>query len=60
MAYGRGLESHQGHWWCQEGHSTTIAPVFQRQIGPKTSEKTPIRGFSQGMEISNGREFLLS
>ena len=41
---GRGFESHQGHWWCQEGHPTTIAPVLQRRISPKTcSEKSPIR-----------------
>ena len=52
---GRGFESHQGHWWCQEGHPTTIAPVLQRQISPKT--KKPNQGFSQGMETLNGREF---
>ena len=24
------VKSHQGHWWCQEGHPTIIAPVLQR------------------------------
>ena len=33
---GCGLESHQDHWWSQEGHPTTIALAFQRQISPKT------------------------
>ena len=46
---GRGFEYHQGHWWCQEGHPTTIAPVFQRQISPKTrSEKKPNSGLLTG------------
>ena len=27
---GHGIESHPGHWWCQERHRTTIAPVLQR------------------------------
>ena len=54
---GRGFESHRGYWWCQEGHPTTIAPVLKRQISPKTrSEKSPIQGFSQGMETVRGGE----
>ena len=43
---GREFESHQGHWWCQEGHPATIAPVLQRQISPKKcTEKNTIQGF---------------
>ena len=26
---GSNFESDQVHWWCQEGHPTTIAPVLQ-------------------------------
>ena len=52
-----GFKSHQGHWWCQQGYTTTIAPVLQGQISPNTrSEKKPIRGFPQGMETLNERE----
>ena len=48
---GRGFETHQGHWSCQEGHQTTISPVFQTQISPKTdSEKSQPQGISQDME----------
>ena len=56
---GRGFKHHQGHRWCQEGHLTTIIPVLQRQISPKIRwEKSPIQGFSVGMETLNGHEFL--
>ena len=58
---GRDFESHQGHWWCQERHPTTIAPVLQLQISPKTrsEKKSQIQGFSQGMETSIGHESFL-
>ena len=56
---GRGFEFHQGHWSYQEGHPTTIAPVLQRQIIPKTRrEKSPIQGMGMGMETLNRHEFL--
>ena len=45
---GCGFESHQGHWWCQERHLTTIAPWLKRQISPKTQDplrKKPNPGF---------------
>lgn len=34
-----GFESHQGQWWCQKEHSTTISPVLQWQKQSR-SEKT--------------------
>ena len=40
----RGFEPHQGHWWCQEGHPTTIAPVLQWQ----KQSQDPLAGFLTG------------
>ena len=49
LIMGRGFESHQCNWWCQEGHSTTIALVLQRQISPKANSGflTGYGGFEQ-------------
>ena len=29
---GRGFEFPQGHWWCLEGHPTTIPSVLPRPV----------------------------
>ena len=33
------FESHQGHWWCQEGHPSKISHVPQLQTVPKPAQK---------------------
>ena len=47
LVVGSNFESNQVHWWCQEGHSTTIAPVLQRQISfmTHTQKKTQFKVF---------------